>query len=480
MATWKWPVEAPRFTDEKMKKAKAEYVAEHGYEVHLPGITEIITLFNYTEPSSEELSWYYDKNYTQLSTTRYNEIDSIVKKKRERYKRMLASPTPTWVTNIGSVMTWFDDMNDLFGTLGVVFRTLAFLLPKSAMKLFLGPAGWFFLAADLFGVLLDLMRMPLSCVSFKRDVETIRDANPFSKKSRLRRASKLRRFFPSIGEIIEGLQTTDQIFGRGLCLGPILGAAYDLYFGTYRAVRGERVSFKVLPPDMADYEKLAFKSIRHLNALGLGADELLEEDHMRVVMAYCLAMQAIKGHMMEWNPLDQVEGLDEFQIPAESPEYPSTRAVLEEFGIGPFDRIGWPFIEKEYVTYQEIWDTYNEKATESSLAYCERNSKNEQGLVVAQNMLESGLMAMANAEGINPIDLFNLPSVQAFFDWTNDGCKCKTYSTMYTTGYPVTGINREWFEDMILEWECAADIGTHAFVYHMGGDRYGRLSSYEA
>ena len=491
MGDWNFPIGPIRFTDDKMKRAKAEYVAEHGYEISLPGITEMITLFNPPEPDDAEMELWKKRSRAEyligrwpastavpkwrkeadipMAHHRYDQIHKIVDRKRARFRRMLASPTPTWMTNIASVMNWFDDVNDTLGTAGVVFRTAAFLLPKFAKRFFLGPAGWLFLGADIFGVLLSLttslMAAPFHCTNYKRHIETVRNANPFSQEAKQRRARKLRRFRPSWGEIIEGSQTTDQVFGRGLCLGPILGAAYDIGFGIYKAAAGEKVTLRSPLPRLRAYENLAYKSTRELAALGLAYDELTEEDHFRVIMAAYVSQCAIRATVLQWNPLDQVNGLEHMRIPAEGPKHPSTRYVLEEFGIKPGERIGWPYIDKDYVSYDELWNAYQPHLEHATMNYFIRNRKTEQGLLAAQNAKEAGMMCQANIEGTNPLDLVNINAFQSLFNFTSDGCPCKTLASMTAQRGPVVFGRIRQYGEVSVEWVCAPDTGAPYFEF---------------
>lgn len=497
MGTWKFPIDPIRFTDAEMERKKAEYQAEHGYEIAFPGITEIITLWNPTEPEQPEFDLWKQRNKAEylldrypasasvpqwqeekliaMAPHRYNEISQIVDRKRSRYRRMLASPTPTWMTNVASVLTWFDDINDLLGTAGVIFRTASWLLPKVAKRFFLGPAGWLFLAADIFGVLLSLtsqlMAAPFHCMQFKRHIEGVRNANPFSQEARQSRARKLKRFRPSMGEAIEALQTTDQVFGRGLCLGPILGAAYDVGFGIYKAATGQRVSVRSPLPRLRAYEKLAYKSSRELAALGLGADEFSEEDHFRIIMAAYVCQCVIRATVLEWNPLDEVEGLEYVTIPAEGPKHPTTRFVLEEAGINPGEREGWPFLDKEYVTYEEIWDAYREPLETATMDYFIRNRYNQTGLVAAQNAREAGMMAESNIEGTNPLELVNTPAFEALHGFSRDGCPCKIIAGIGTRGYEISLNNTYALGPITIRYGCAQSVGLPYFeLVDLGGN----------
>lgn len=448
----KIPIDLPRFTDDEFKAAKAKHVAKHGYEVALPSIGDIIRLGTPPEPTKEELRRWRAKDRTYLGDRRYNEIGEIVKGKRERFKRMLASPVPTWMNNVASVMTFFDDVNDVLGTAGVVLRTVAKFFPKFAARFFLGPAGWLFLAADLFGVMLNLMTLPLRCGGYKKTIEAVSGANPFSKQSRVARARKLKRIMPSKGEWIEGLQTTNELWGVGLSLGPIMGAAYDIAFGLYREVKGEKVTWFKPPPLPRNHELWSFKSTRAAQAMGLAEDEFSEEDHLRVFLAMALAARLLRPYFKEWNPLDEVQGLQHILIPAPGGTYPSTQMVLEDQGIMPGERIGWPFLEKQYAGPEEMWDTYNAKASKSAMDYFQRNKKNKIGLTAAQNAEDFGKNMLANAEGDRQVVKQYDPEVQKFIEWCIRACGWYVMGDLGTGGIPVHYDRGMRSGDFILMW----------------------------
>ncbi|GAI76722.1 unnamed protein product, partial [marine sediment metagenome] len=75
---------------------------------------------------------------------------------------MMDSPNPTWLSNIGTSMTFLDDINDSCGTLSVIARITARALPKALGKVLLGPAGWALMAADIAQIGMTLMRAPLT------------------------------------------------------------------------------------------------------------------------------------------------------------------------------------------------------------------------------------------------------------------------------------------------------------------------------
>ncbi|GAI66677.1 unnamed protein product, partial [marine sediment metagenome] len=60
-----------------------------------------------------------------------------------------------------------DDVNDSLGTLAVIARFAAHMLPKRLGKLLLGPAGWALTAAEIANLGMTVSRLPLRAISLK-------------------------------------------------------------------------------------------------------------------------------------------------------------------------------------------------------------------------------------------------------------------------------------------------------------------------
>jgi len=445
MPTWSFPVSLPQFSDDEYKRKKAAYIAEHGYWVIPPRLGEIFKIRWYDEPDNYEYAAWkarsraeyllsmYPTSYSAPQWRadvaafpnhhRYWEIQSLLDKKRERYNRMLASPTPTWATNIASVMTFFDDINDTLGSLAVLGRIAARLLPKVLGKIFLGPVGWILLAADIAGLILDLMKLPFTCMGAKRNFDKISDVNPFSKRAKLRRASKLRRIMPSKGEMIEMLQTTDNIWGIGLCLGPIIGFGYDVVSGIVRMMQGHQVTWGRRPPSRPKHVRTLEECIRSAAALHMAGDEMSDEDHLAMMLALNGASQIIKPYFDEWNPLDEVEGLEFALLDAPTPKHPTTIDILAENGILPGQRIGWPGLDKPYASIEELWDKCQPTAASRLWDFARRNSHNYEGLIGCQNAMDYGLNMMYMLEGGNTVDVEMAPAWKGWQGFFEAGCE---------------------------------------------------------
>jgi len=149
----------------------------------------------------------------------------------------------------------------LRGGLGIGARLLGRLIPG---------LGWILLAGDLFNLLAWLgswgmagyaaacfgpragaaaaflpaltSGLPgLRPCGVKAKVSQIGDLNPFAAERRLDRRSRLARATPSLGNLLEVFQTTDQMYGVGISFGAIVGAFTEGAYSTELASRGESV-----------------------------------------------------------------------------------------------------------------------------------------------------------------------------------------------------------------------------------------------
>jgi len=399
-----FPVQLPRFTNAEFEAKKAAYTAEFGYQVNIPGFNDIIHWNVIPEPSDVELAYYRKKDITRLGEARYNAIQTLMTEKRAAYLRILSSPAPAWVRNSGSALTFLDDINDTLGTLGVVCRTIAHALPAALGKFVMGPAGWLFAAADIANIAMTLTRLPYKTKRLQHELHaTLRD-HPFSKKARLRRSAKLKRIGLSKGELIEGLQTTDNIFGYGLCLGPIMGLLYDIPSGLYHHIRGEKVVIMGLPRELLWFDRVWSNSLKSLAELFYGSPPIVDEqlDKAAVSMHYCtLAMQNALQLTAELDLIPPVEGI---QILPRTPEHPSTLEVIQEYGNDPTKNIGYPSSDTFYQDASHHWEKNREEISDGVKKWMSRGKTSFQTMIAAQNAVAAGQMALANMFGENEVE----------------------------------------------------------------------------
>jgi len=145
--------------------------------------------------------------------------------------------------------------------LGIAARTLGRLIPG---------IGWVLLAGDLFNVLawlgtVGMVGYATSCFGpqrgaaallgvalvkgipglrpceIKGSVSALGQLNPFALERRTDRRLKMARATPSLGNLLEVFQTTDQMYGVGISFGAIVGGFTEGAYAAELSSRGERV-----------------------------------------------------------------------------------------------------------------------------------------------------------------------------------------------------------------------------------------------
>ncbi|GAI72800.1 unnamed protein product, partial [marine sediment metagenome] len=168
MPKFESPVQLPKFTDDEWEKKKADHVSKYGYTINVPAFNDIFHTSLTTPPSKPELDLYKDKKIDDLGKKRYDEIQKYQAKKRDHYLRMISSPAPGWAQNIGSALNFLDDANDALGTLAMVARFTARMVPRAIGKILMGPAGWALTAAEIVGFVGNLAYAPVTALQGKR------------------------------------------------------------------------------------------------------------------------------------------------------------------------------------------------------------------------------------------------------------------------------------------------------------------------
>lgn len=440
---FEFPVKLHKFTTEEFDRKKAEYVAKYGYTMNIPGLKDIVKLDIPRPPTEQELAQYKSKDVKTLGVKRYDEIWKHMQKKKESFLRMMGSPTPTWINNIGTTMTLLDDINDASGTLSVLCRTAAHLLPKTVAKAFMGPAGWALLAADIANVAMTVMRAPISVVGAKNDLSKASTTNPFCKEARVTRSKRLKRIKPSKGEIIEGLQTTNNVFGIGLSLGPILGAVIEAVTGPYRVLTGKKVQVKWPWPDLAQYQYSGYRALTAGQQLMQGGQELSDEDHTRIYVVLNMATQVLNQAFEEYHPLDQVEGIENIELTARRPTDPSTKLIFEEEGIDYTKHIGFLYADRDQLPATELMDIGFDHNLDSFTEYAENTKHTHLGWLGAQCVNDFAQNSLSLWEDEDQVELDIHPVEKSCF---------KIMDNQDSFDETVTSENLELFADQVMSY----------------------------
>ena len=146
---------------------------------------------------------------------------------QEKIFDMFKSPTPALSKNLGVVMTAIDDVQDFTTTVGVFSRALGRVVPvfnELAVGAFTVSE-----AMNRFNVINRLSGGEISQLC-----RLLREARNSSHLGTVKADvdKRMKRIMPSKGELLEVAQTTDTLFGLGVSLGPLVGLATDLIFGS--------------------------------------------------------------------------------------------------------------------------------------------------------------------------------------------------------------------------------------------------------
>ena len=419
MSTYQFPVKTHRKTKEEFDKMKAAYVAKHGYTIHIPGISDIIKLGAIPEPTKEELKAYKRKDHTGITDERYWAIKELKQQKLDSFLNMMSSPNPTWLTNIGSAMDMLDDVNDSLGTAAVLARTGAHLTPKALQGLFMGPAGWLWTAAQFVGFFSVVLRSPLARVVNKNALKKVSSVNPKSMSMKIKAEQFKRRIIPGKGEIIEGLQVTNKFLGVGLCLGPIIGALEEAITGPYRVLQGHKVNVKWPIPKFREHELPIIHSMRAALHLTKGSDELTDKDHMKIFLATTMSIRILQPYFQEYNPLENIDGLEYIILTPPKLKSPLSREILLEHGIDPDKHVGFLHGENSNNTVQEISEMAVEIIPDKAMKVLENMRGTIEGWITAQCMADTALNGCALLAGEENITKEYIPTVKAIFTITD-------------------------------------------------------------
>ena len=475
---FEFPVGRHRFTTEEFNKKRAAYVAKYGYTMSIPGFSDIFRIGIDYKPTEEEVKLYRKKDIKALGFDKFDQISRVMKKKKEAFLRMMSSPTPTWINNIGTTMTFLDDINDAAGTLSFIARSMARIVPKALARYFMGPAGWALTVADVVGMAMNIARAPINAIMSKARLNANLADNPFSKTARVQRSVRLRRMKPSKGKFIELFQTTNNMFGIGLSLGPIVGACIEAFTGPFRVLQGKKVRVKWPLPDFSYFERVAMTSITAADALSFGDDELSWEDHCKTYLVAEMATQVLYPLFEEYHPIDQIEGIENIIPTPPKPTDPLTKLLFDEEGVDPNTHIGFPNAEDTQGSAGELMDTTSRYGALSFNKFVRKNSRNYLGLVGMQAVNNFTLNSLALWEGADQVQTEVSPILKACFKIIEHGFEMPkyTYEAQYNAfGQVVLDLESAYHDvswKMIKDYICPQlGITLQPRYIIIGGDR---------
>lgn len=471
MADYLAPFHMPKYSDEGFREKKAAHVREHGYSITLPKFRDIVHIGLHKPMTDKEKVLWYGGNRNMISRSRLIELGYQKERSRERYQKMLASPIPNWQSNIISFLTSWDDAQDAVISLAAIGRIACKWLPKLLVRWLAWPIGllWFIstIMALLIGPTACAMN-PLQCKRYMRMKLAYRQATmkgkarPWTK--RLKGAAKYEKarmkagfrgyassgkYLPSFSEGIQMLQVTDQIYGVGVSIGPIMGMAYDLMSGGVRWLKGEKVVFKNSPSDIEVYAKVTDKMhnyarwkrpktkmtplefiswkdkkiregtwgvrskqddavLRAMKGVGTIYGFNRRTNYQEETAFYALAEMSFQGmqNVLDyWDPLIEVEGLEHIEIEAYNEPSPLIEEMLQEEGIDPSKAVGWPGTDKRWATYEEIQTLIAPVAAENIRDFSKNAPDEDLKQIGEMSATACGLQAISLIVGEQNLDI---------------------------------------------------------------------------
>jgi hypothetical protein len=151
---------------------------------------------------------------------------------------LMRSPTPPRLQEIGELLTTLDDIQDEAATLAIVLM----IAEKLAGRAIPG-VGWVATAADALNVIYALSSKATgSSLPGRRGKRAAVDKAKASGGGLSSRLEEMRRSGSlkiGIGDILQGLQATDSMFGVGIQIGGIMGFLQDAFWGGIRGAEFE-------------------------------------------------------------------------------------------------------------------------------------------------------------------------------------------------------------------------------------------------
>ena len=327
---------------------------------------------------------------------------------------MLKSPTPQLANNLGVIMTALDDVQDFTTSVGVVFR----LLGRVAPILDTVAVGAFTVGAWLNR--LNMMNR-LTGGETATVCRLVRELGKTSSKTLVKADvdKRMRRALPSKGEVLEVLQTTDNLFGVGISLGPIVGLAQDAIFGAFT---GAPIRFKewsisdrvgrvlqdkamvMTHPDIfiKDTFTTAAKWMEAASNVTIAGEYIKWQDFATGLLTTMGSYLSVRGEKIKEAVISTVDIISGQKAKPKKHTSIQTRFLLERLGIDSYRQPGWP-VEGlgDVATMPEIVDAYSAQAQKVLHFWRNKLGVSDEGLFLDACVKEIGMRAadMFCAEG---------------------------------------------------------------------------------
>jgi len=465
MADWTGPFHRPHMPSAQFDKLKEKYIKKHGYTITVPGLEDIFHFGTEKPMTIEEEKNWRARNYGAFTPDRKEEIQYMKNRRKEQFLAMLGSPSPKILNARTSIMTSIDDAQDALSTLGAI-GTLAYMAGGAvARKMIGGPLGWVLGAGDALNFVNGVIAPENRMLKNKKVTEAVTGHGHKSSRSGLKLKDKMKalkerdwkmRRLKRVqeeakhlkgggwkGKIIEGLQTTDNVYGKGISLGAVMNLPWDIMSGAVRHSYGAEVHWKWPSIDVGHWGKVARGAVRNWLAFEGAPEHYFTEEHHSPVttvkkrwgiadavgddiysqmkIGLFLATQVVHMTADQIDPLDGDQSIGDLEIKAPEPKNILTREVIQEAGDRIEDGVAWPATGEKWNNMRELMEESSQNITDNANAYAERNKHSVKGWAVATHATNAGLYALENLAGTGTVQIEHNPSYRIIngLQWLN-------------------------------------------------------------
>jgi len=365
-------------------------------------------------PTYQELEDYnkaveWNNKYTAfldvIGEARMEEISALRSERRERYMRMLASPSPKIGRNAAALITFIDDINDTMGTVGVIARTAHHVIPSAFLKVLLKSVGKYaFTAAQLTGIAMALMRNPIKAKRLQHVIHGGLHGHPASWKLRAAVGKRFRKKGISHAEIIEALQVSNSMFGYGLGLGSIFGLLFDIPSGIYRHIRGESVKVTGLPRPLYAFDHHYLSNMKTLAELWVAHEPWMDDILGKGMVALKMGADMLKQMFGTRSALASLPNVADIETPIQMPANPLTEEVIREETPDLEKYLNWPSTGKKWKAILQNWDYDLDEINENVRNWLARNAFDAESYLCKENMVESAFDVVSLLDGDDSVE----------------------------------------------------------------------------
>ena len=415
MADYGAPFHMPRKTPKWWEGARHRAIKDKGYKVRIPNLKDIINVPVWDPLTPEEETAYKKGKRGNISGNRWNQIKDMEDYKRDKYDAMLRNPDPEILQNRSSLMAALDDAEDALSTIGLAAKLIGPFLPAAIGDAIAGPLGWALGAAALLNLANSLLAPEMKPLRTKRDLEKALKHNPFSKEGR---AANVHDFIHSglhAGNLLEAAQVTDNIYGVGVCLGPLMALPETIASGLVRQASGQKVDWEVAKPDWGYWGHAASKALHSLAAIAGDAPYLTDDEYIAVHLAGFASHQFLGAYpeaTQQWKDKPKIRHLH-FRAPV--PTNPITLRIMKDHNDDPIKLANWPQTGTAWADHNTLTKATVPKAKRNLGAWVKKNRHSMKAYYAAMNMGEIPLQAIAGATGPENLATgYSIPSRATF------------------------------------------------------------------